>query len=72
MVDIDCVMRTAARAGTVRLRPITETSDVPRLTPGAGRVKSNAGDSAKKVVESGIGTKVVNLKKMFTEYVRCT
>jgi hypothetical protein len=70
MVDINCVLRTAARAGTVRLRPITETSDVPRLTPGAVRVKSNAGDSAKKMVENGIGTKMVNLNEINTEYVR--
>jgi len=70
MVDIDCLLRTAARAGTVRLRPITETGDVPRLTPGVGRVKSNAGDSAKKMVESGIGTKMVNLRRRFREYAR--
>jgi hypothetical protein len=43
---------------------------VPRLTPGVGRVKSNAGDSAKKMVESGIGTKMVNLRRRFREYAR--
>jgi hypothetical protein len=37
------------------------------VTPGALRVKSNAGDSAKKMVENGKGTKVVNLRKMFRE-----
>jgi hypothetical protein len=59
-VAISCVLRTAARAGTVRLRPITEAGDVLRVTPGAIRVKSIAGDSGKKMVESGIGTKVVH------------
>jgi hypothetical protein len=53
-------MRTAARAGTDHLRPITEASDVLRVTLGAERVKSIAGDSGKKVVESGKGTKVVH------------
>lgn len=67
MVAISCVLRTAARAGAVRLRPITETSDVPRVTLGAGIVKSNAGDSARKIEESGNGTKVVNLIKLCTE-----
>jgi len=67
MVAISCVLRTAARAGTVRLRPITKTSDVPRVTLGVGRVKSNAGDSAKNMVENGNGTKVVNLMEWFRE-----
>ena len=52
-------MRTAARAGTDRLRPITKASDVLRVTPGVGRVKGIAGDSAQKVVENGNGTKLV-------------
>lgn len=63
MVAISCVLRTAARAGTVHLCPITKTSDVPRVTLGVGRVKSNAGDSAKNMAKSGNGTKVVNLMK---------
>ena len=67
MVDIDCLLRTVARAGTVHVRPITKASDVPRLTLGVGRVKSNAGDSAKKIVESGNGTKMVNTEKTFRE-----
>jgi hypothetical protein len=70
MVAISCVLRTAARAGTVRLRPITETSDVPSVTLGVGIVKSNAGDSARRMVESGNGTKVVNLMEVFTERAR--
>jgi len=59
-VAISCVMRTAARAGTVRLRPITKASDVLRVHRVSDESRGIAGDSTKKVVENGNGTKVVH------------